>query len=172
MNRTARYALSVLCAASFVAACGEKNTPRNFMRVDRMAIPAVNTVFIADANKDDFNVAVPSNDVTAYKTTVQTVITSLRTAVNAVSGFPAEDGSGISAADLSGVLIPDVVTIDFSKTVAFLNGRRLEDDVVDAAVGLTLNRGNVLGGGAGVGDAINANDKTFLTTFPYLAAPH
>lgn len=172
MNRISRYTALTLCAVVLTAACGDKNTPKNYIRVDRMAIPAINTVFIADADKDDFNTAVPSNDIATYKTTVQNKITALRTAVNGVAGFPAEDSPGISAADLAGVLIPDVVTIDFSNAVAFPNGRQLTIDVVDAAVGLTLNRGNALGGGGGLGDAINANDKTFLTTFPYLAAPN
>lgn len=172
MNRISRYTALTLCAVVLTAACGNNNTPRNFIRVDRMGIPAINTVFIADADKDEFNTALPSNDITAYKTTVQTKITGLRTAVNGVVGFPAEDNPGISASDLAGVLIPDVVTIDFSKSLAFPNGRQLGDDVVDAAVGLTLNRGNALGGGGGLGDGISANDKTFLSTFPYLATPH
>ena len=73
---------------------------------------------------------------------------------------------------LATVLIPDVVTIDFSAPVAFPNGRTLEDDVIDAALGLVLNRGDVLGGGAGVGDGVASNDVPFESTFPYLAPPH
>ena len=69
---------------------------------------------------------------------------------------------------MAGALIPDIVTIDFSATVAFPNGRQLTDDVIDAALGIVLNRG----GAAGVSDAVDRNDKPFLSTFPYLAAPH
>ena len=61
-----------------------------------------------------------------------------------------------------------MVTIDFSAPVAFPNGRQLTDDVIDAALGIVLNRG----GAAGVGDAIDGNDVPFGSTFPYLAAPH
>jgi hypothetical protein len=52
--------------------------------------------------------------------------------------------------------------------VQFPNGRRLQDDVIDAALGVVLNRG----GAAGIGDGIGANDKAFLSAFPYLAEPH
>jgi hypothetical protein len=65
-------------------------------------------------------------------------------------------------------LVPDVVTLDFSRPLQFPNGRRLQDDVIDAALGVVLNRG----GAAGIGDGVAANDKAFLGTFPYLAAPH
>ena len=81
------------------------------------------------------------------------------------SGGPLGD---LSAADVAGALIPDIVTIDFANAVAFPNGRQLQDDVIDAALGIVLSRG----GAAGIADAIGANDKAFLGTFPYLAAPH
>ena len=63
----------------------------------------------------------------------------------------------------------------------FPNGRRLWDDIVDLELravaegygtflndnfGLPNNSPNNL-----VGDGCDANDKTFLTTFPYVAAP-
>ena len=73
---------------------------------------------------------------------------------------------------LATILIPDVVTIDFAAAVHFPNGRRLEDDVIDAALSLVLNRGNVLGGGPALPDGVGANDVAFGTTFPFLAEPH
>jgi hypothetical protein len=57
------------------------------------------------------------------------------------------------------------VTIDFSQPVTFPNGRKLTDDVIDTALQLILNRR------AGITDGINANDKAFGTTFPFLADP-
>jgi hypothetical protein len=144
----------------------------SYVQIERMAIPAINTALIPSAQKDAFNRADPANDARDYRATAQGTIEALRGAVGSVAGFPAEDSPGVPAATLATVLIPDVVTIDFSKPVQFTNGRRLQDDVIDAAVGLVLNRGNVLGGGPGVGDAIGANDVPFLNTFPYLAPPH
>lgn len=172
MTRFSQYMLPALCAVVLSVACGDDKKQINYVRVDRMAIPTINTVLIPTAMKNDFNNGSPANDQANFLATGQATITALRNAVNGVSGFPPEDSPGVSAGTLAGVLIPDVVTIDFSKPVQFTNGRRMEDDVVDAAVGLVLNRGNVLGGGLGVSDGIDANDRAFSSTFPYLAAPN
>ncbi len=144
------------------------STARGTNQVDRMAIPAINTALIPSASKNAFNQASPSGDVATYRPMAQASVTGLRDAVKSV--LPAEDGGPLgmlTAEQVAGALIPDVVTIDFSKDVVFPNGRRLQDDVIDAALGIVLNRG----GAKGVGDAINANDKAFLGTFPFLAEP-
>ena len=72
-----------------------------------------------------------------------------------------------------------VIAGDFA---GYPNGRRLEDDIVDidlrafaegygpilnAALGLPNRTPNNL-----LGDGVDANEKPFLTTFPYLASPH
>ncbi len=49
------------------------------------------------------------------------------------------------------------------------NGRRLEDDIVDIQVRLIA--GFLVGNKQPVGDGVVANDKPFLTEFPYLAEP-
>jgi Domain of unknown function (DUF4331) len=55
----------------------------------------------------------------------------------------------------------------------FPNGRRLADDVTDIAIqavaGTLVDKKYA---NAALGDGVNANDKTFMTTFPYLASPH
>ena len=154
------------------ASTSRRNSTGGFDQVDRMGIPAINTVLIPADQKDAFNLADPVNDVADYRATAQATIEALRAAVGSVEGFPAEDIPGVPADVLATVLIPDVVTIDFSAPVQFPNGRTLTDDVIDAAVGLILNRGNVLGGGPGVGDAIDGNDVEFMATFPWLAPAH
>jgi len=62
------------------------------------------------------------------------------------------------------------------------NGRRLEDDVTDIELrALACGYGDILAGALGLcnlapnnvlGDGVDANDKAFSTTFPYLASPH
>lgn len=162
----------ILWAILIALACKEKsvNPQALFVQVERMGIPTVNTALIPSSMKDAFNQGAPKDDVANFRSTAENSITSLRAAVNAVPGFPAEDSPGISPAALAAILIPDVVTIDFAQAVQFPNGRRLEDDVIDAALGLVLNRGSVLSGGPGVSDAINSNDALFLSVFPYLAS--
>jgi hypothetical protein len=51
----------------------------------------------------------------------------------------------------------------------FPNGRRLADDVLDEA--LQVTEGVLLGQRTGLGDGVNANDKPFLRSFPYIADP-
>jgi hypothetical protein len=134
-----------------------------------MAIPAINTALIPSDMKDAFNAGSPSTDATVFRAAAQAQVEGLRAAVLSVLG-PENGGplGDLDAATVAGALIPDIVTIDFSAPVAFPNGRRLSDDVVNAALGIVLNRG----GAAGISDAIDANDKAFSNTFPYLAAPH
>ncbi|MDZ4279004.1 MAG: DUF4331 family protein, partial [Dehalococcoidia bacterium] len=105
-----------------------------------------------------------------YQATAQGTVEALRMAVDGAFGSPQDGGplGDLTPEDVAGALIPDVVTIDFSQPVAFPNGRQLEDDVINAALGIVLNRG----GAAGISDAIDANDVAFGSTFPYLAPPH
>lgn len=158
-----------------ILGCGkdEGGTPAptvNYARVDRMAIPTLSTVVIPANRKDAFNASSPDNDeVNGFRTIVEASITALRDAVR--DSLPPEN-AGIPASILAGVVIPDIVKVDFTKAVAFPNGRRLEDDVVDIALGLVLNRDLIAGGQPEVPDDIDANDVPFLSTFPYLAAPH
>ena len=61
------------------------------------------------------------------------------------------------------------------------NGRRLEDDIVDIDLrAFAEGYGPILHGALGLpdrspndqlGDGVDANDKPFLTSFPYLASP-
>jgi hypothetical protein len=48
----------------------------------------------------------------------------------------------------------------------FPNGRALTDDVTDYPLTGLCNNGQA------IGDGVNANDKPFTATFPYLASPH
>ena len=144
------------------------STVRNGSQVDRMAIPAINTALIPSATKNAFNAGSPATDAVEFQATGAATTQGLRDAVDAVLG--AQDGGplgDLDAATVAGALIPDIVSIDFSQPIAFPNGRRMEDDVIDAALGIVLNRG----GAAGVSDAIDANDRAFSNTFPYLASP-
>lgn len=139
-------------------------------QLDRMAIPAINTALIPADMKDAFNKGAPATDATAFRATGQATMQGLRDAVDAVLNGPVgqQDGGplgNLTSQQVAEALIPDIVTIDFSKPVAFPNGRQLTDDVIDTALQLVLNRT------AGITDKIDANDKSFGSAFPYLADP-
>ncbi len=51
----------------------------------------------------------------------------------------------------------------------FPNGRRLTDDVIDAA--LQVVEGELVGAKNDLGDAVDKNDKKFEKYFPYVAQP-
>ena len=54
----------------------------------------------------------------------------------------------------------------------FPNGRALTDDVTDTLLTVACNKPAASGGGlTPIGDGVNANDKAFTNTFPYLASP-
>ena len=84
---------------------------------------------------------------------------TVRESVTALSG------DNVFAEAITAVLLPDVLTIDTSQNVGFLNGRQLADDVIDASLSLLTI-------GAIEGDGVDANDVEFSGVFPYLAPPH
>jgi len=165
--------LLMLAAAVVVASCkkdDDKNdpAPTGATQIDRMAVPAINTALISSASKDSFNRGDPSTDIALFQGQMGSNIDGLRTAVDGISGFPAQDVPGVTTAQLLAIVCPDVVSINFANPVTFPNGRQLSDDVMDPILGLVLNR-NTAGGG--ISDTINTNDAAFSGTFPYLANP-
>jgi hypothetical protein len=58
----------------------------------------------------------------------------------------------------------DVLSFDYSSAAGYLNGRRLQDDVIDLSLSL-MTSGQITGDGVGPhGD--------YLSEFPYLGQPH
>lgn len=137
----------------------DKDAP-SFVQIERMGLPAINTVLIRSgatpaekgALKDAFNRGEPSTDVKDFKAEV----TKQALLLNNDQAY---------TDTIVGVLLPDVLTLDVTSTSGFLNGRRPQDDVIDAEL-------NVLTHGAVTSDGVNANDKPFLTDFPFFATPH
>jgi hypothetical protein len=152
----------LLLAGWLAAGCADDNAPgtapdlsqfhnRPASQVDRFGIPAIATVFIPSAQKDAFNAAQPANDRAQFTDEVVAKLTAF--------GHP--DPAGLASA-----LLPDIQPVNTSQPSGFLNGRRPQDDVITAELGL------IFGGNAALNDDhVDQNDKPFLPTFPYLAAP-
>jgi hypothetical protein len=128
-------------------------TERGQQQIDRMARPAINTVFMhTDAEKDKFNSGIPANDRRDFRATVVHVLRD-------------ELGNSQTRADaLADFLLPDILTVDTSSSAGFPNGRRLADDVIDVELNLITN-------GAVTTDCVG-NDSPFTNAFPYLAPPN
>ncbi len=125
---------------------------RDFFQIDRFGKPAIATVFIPSTKKDAYNTAIPANDRTDYGPDVVAVLTAF--------GHPNPTG-------LMNALLPDVQPFNTQSNAGFLNGRKLADDVITAELGLIFGSNMALND-----DHVDANDVPFLSTFPYLAAPH
>jgi hypothetical protein len=122
-------------------------------QVDRMGRPAINTALIPSAMKDAFNQAEPADDPANFGDEVETSLLSLN------------GGNATHASQTADLLLPDVITFDTSNSDGFLNGRRLQDDVIDTVLAAVSNGGVTT-------DMVNSNDAPFLNVFPYLAAPN
>jgi len=120
-------------------------------QIDRMGRPAINTVLIPAAKKDAFNSGSPKDDVAKYHADVVASITAV--------------GNPAGAEGLADVLLPDILTYDTANAAGFLNGRKLDDDVIDLEL-QTL--GVNLGAGPITTDFVG-NDSAFIAVFPYLA---
>ncbi len=143
-------------AEASVAASVIRN--RTLSQVDRMGLPAINTAFVASsADKDAFNLGEPANDESTFLSTLRQVIM-------------ARYGLSPAQADaLADFVLPDVLPLgDLS---GFPNGRRPADDVIDIELGLIFG---VFGPAVPAlqSDHVDANDRAFGTTFPFLASPH
>jgi hypothetical protein len=137
---------------------------------DQMARPAINTVFNAAADKDAFNTTIPSAMGAAFQAKFQARLLALNPAYTT-------NALGLNAAAFTGLLATDVLGVSTTGTTTFfhgtnvLTGRALGDDVIDTEL-LLIFGGTTGSSNPGLtSDHVSANDKPFLTSFPYLATP-
>ncbi len=171
-----------------------KGASGTYRRVSRLGNPLVNEVVIPLKDKDRFNASVPVNDPQFLSYVTKP---GLPKVIEAVYGIPApaEPRNDLVQVFLTGVpglnqpaalsapgemlrlntsiapsSSPNRLGVIGGDTAGFPNGRRLADDVVDIA--LQVVEGELVGSPNDLGDAVNANDRRFGSTFPYVALPH
>lgn len=179
MIRLNKFSLSLLLGAGmFLVSCDKDDdappadtfdTSGTYTQNDQMARPAINTVFVGSARKNEFNTTVPSAMNAAFNAQFQSVLTDFGYTSNAL---------GMDKATFAGALVTDVLNVKMNGTTTFfdgtnvLTGRALADDVIDTELLL------IFGGPMGTANAtltsdnVNSNDKAFATTFPFLASPN
>ena len=168
--------LAILLGGSLLAASCKKDddTPAPtiyYQQQDQMGRPAINTVFnVSAADKDAFNVATPASQNAAFQAKFQARLLALNPAYTT-------HALRLNAAAFTGVLATDVLGVSTTGVTTFfdgtnvLTGRKPDDDVIDTELLL------IFGGSAGTSnpaltkDNVNANDKAFSASFPYLASP-
>ena len=132
------------------------NTGASRTRDDRVGRSAINTVFNHGVDKNIFNSQDPKDDLTAMNSEGMTFVASFAGTLTALGGNPA----------LATVLLPDMLNFDTTKPTSYatLNGRSLQDDVIDISLSL------VSGGGITTDNVGPHTD--YLSDFPYLGTPH
>ena len=139
-------------------------TRRGDSVIDRVGRPAIATALIPDGQEDAFNATHPTDDLATWGPAV-------KAALLALSGLDGTPYSDSQAQTITEILLPDILTVDTSSSGGFLNGRRLQDDVIDTE--LTVVTGGLFGGTPVLTmDCVPANDNPFSASFPYLAAPN
>lgn len=140
---------------------------------DQMGRPAVNTVFVSSSSKDMFNVTTPATQSAAFQSMFQTNLLALSPAY-ADGGMNA---LGQDAAAFTTLLATDVLGVSLDGTTTFydgtnvLTGRALADDVITVELLLIFGGEDFTENPGLSNDNVDANDKDFLPSFPYLASP-
>ena len=174
---------------------GKKTGDDGFVQVSRLGNPLVNEVVIPLGQKDHFNATQPSQDAKLYGKYVLSPelakVMNLLFHVNApetnrtdivqalLTGIPGKTQIGTHPVPADTLKInlgvpptasPNPLGVIGGDLQGFPDGRRLTDDVVD--ISLRVVAGELKGNHVPLGDGVDANDKPFLTTFPYVAAPN
>lgn len=145
-----------------------------YLLEDQMGRPAINTVFVASADKDDFNTTIPSEQGAKYASKFKTNLEALSPAFNESTDTNA---LGQSSTAFTTLLATDVLNVSLDGTTTFydgtnlLTGRALADDVITTELLLIFGGEDFTENSTLSDDHVDANDKAFLTSFPYLASP-
>ena len=159
-SRTYRRAITRLSTKSDPKLAG------GWVAIDRMAVPAINTVVVGFALKDTYNRATEEEDA------------RLRFGVEIIGNLKklGTDESHIATLAEIAVRQGDYLRLDTAirnlgkgggsnPEAGFPNGRRPGDDVIDTILSLVAN-------GQPLGDSVDSNDLEFLDSFPFFSPPH
>jgi hypothetical protein len=157
---------------------GEVITSGNFVQVDRMATPAINTVLIPFPRKNEYNAATPEDDAAGV------FVDSIVATLTALGTSPENIDTVKSIAVTKG----DYLRLDLSKEnhslgvgefitdpgyAGFPNGRRPGDDTIDVLLYVITNQNSAIfpEDKSKRGDNVSVNDVPFGSTFPFFAPP-
>ncbi|NIJ44052.1 hypothetical protein FHR24_000491 [Wenyingzhuangia heitensis] len=154
----------------------KNETKAMYVLEDQMGRPAINTVFVATEDKDDFNTTIPSEQGAKYASKFKTNLEALSPAFNESTDTNA---LGQDATAFTTLLATDVLNVSLDGKTSFydgsdgtlLTGRNLTDDVITTELLLIFGGEDFDENPTLSDDHVDANDKEFLTEFPYLASP-
>lgn len=169
-----------------------KDAQGDWTQVSRLGNPLVNEVVNPQKVKDRFNASSPWNDSQFLPFVTEPELPKLIESIYKIKApkTPRNDLVDVFLKGVKGLNQPpgvrpsEMLRLNTSipptsspkrlgvlegDKAGFPNGRRLSDDVVDAE--LQVVEGELLGKKNDLGDAVDANDKKFESTFPYVALP-
>ena len=125
--------LSLMAISLTVTSCDKDDDDDNdnfdtsgtYTQNDQMARPAINTVFVGSARKNEFNTTVPSAMNAAFNAQFQTVLTNFGYTTNAL---------GMDKATFAGALVTDVLNVKTNGTTT------LTVDLDGVAAGTTAHQ--------------------------------
>jgi Domain of unknown function (DUF4331) len=141
-------------------------TDRRWFQIDQMGRPAINTVFNHGEDKNTFNRIEPSEDRTTLTVdpNPKAGVTFLESFELTLEALSSPQYSAAQAETIAKILLPDILTYDYSSSAGYLNGRKLTDDVIDISLNLVTN-GHIKSDGVG-------QHTDYLSSFPFLGNPH
>lgn len=169
-----------------------QNAEGHWTQVSRLGMPLVNEVVNPVKDKDKFNASSPENDGDFLKNVTEPELPKLIEAIYKIKAptEPRQDLVSVFLTGVEGVNQPpggtpaEMLRLNTAikpagepkrlgvldgDNAGFPNGRRLTDDVLDIA--LQVVEGELVGSANDLGDAVDANDKAFGPSFPYVALP-
>lgn len=165
---------STTTSSSTTSAATTVDFSGTYALVDQSGRPAVNTVFSSADKKDGFNTTIPSQQGAKYQAMFET---NLKALSPAYANAGDKNALGHDAATFTGLLATDVLNVSLDGTTTFydgtnvLTGRSLADDVITTELLLIFGGEDFKENPQLSDDHVSANDKSFLTSFPYLATP-
>jgi hypothetical protein len=166
---------------------------RGWTQVSRIGNPLVNEVVVPTRFKDVWNRSAPVNDKQFAGPVLTPILAKLMNDLYKVNApttnrddLVAVFGTGVRGLNFTGPTVADLLRLNYSIPVTppsrmnrlgviggdnggFPNGRRLGDDVIDAAE--QVMAGFLKGNKVPLGDGVNGDDRQLLPTFPYVADP-
>lgn len=149
-----------------------------YVQEDQVGRPAVARLFVTLGLRDDYNTTIPSELTELFQADMQANLLALNPDYT-------DNGFGQDAEAFTTMLSRDVLWVAQTGSATFYDGtriftgRKLGDDVMDLYLRLIFGGSDIdnpLNDGTDgqpllISDGVDANDKPFLTSFPYLAPP-
>jgi len=166
---------------------------KGWTQVSRIGNPLVNEVVVPTRFKDLWNRSQPVNDKQFAGPVLTPILAKLMNDLYKVNApetnrddLVAVFGTGVQGLNFTGPTVADMLRLNYSIPVTprdkinrlgviggdnggFPNGRRLADDVIDAAE--QVMAGFLKGNKVPLGDGVNTGDVPALDSFPYQADP-